>query len=606
MINDGASVLVACRIRWSEKVLAVLCGLAALSGCSVFDSEQAQSLENRKNLSAEDYYETLSRPKPQPASAQLPDPGLPAFYPVGYLPASIGIPEARRVTLSVTEDVPLKDVLYELARKAGVNFKLDTDIKGGINFHARDQKFIDVIRNICSSAGLRYQFDGGFLRIGVDSPYFVNYNVTFLNLLRSGSSQTSISTDVFASGIGNGSSTGEGGTASAPQSSGSADNGSSSVVQSSSSGDFWGVLEANIRYMLNDAYERNDDAAQTQQPILQTEFERERLGIGTLRRTGPKSRLTINRQAGIISVFATQQEHQRIISFLNDLQRRISAQATIEAKIIEVSLNERYKDGINWQTLFENSVNFSASSRFTSPIGNVDISNIAAGEDNAFNIGINSGSFQGFLSLLQTFGTTRTLSSPRVTVINNQPAIMKVAQNQVFFQVQYERTDAIDNTPGRVNTSSKILTVPVGLVMTVQPVIDPVSQKITLAVRPTISRIQDFVNDPAVAIQSGNTVQSQIPIVEVREIDSIVNMDSGQIVLMGGLMQQNSTTDSAGIPGLRNIPVVEKLAEGRDQTTQTSELVILLKAEIADNPQAQAQDIKLYEKFIDDPRPFLF
>jgi type II secretory pathway component GspD/PulD (secretin) len=183
---------------------------------------------------------------------------------------------------------------------------------------------------------------------------------------------------------------------------------------------------------------------------------------------------------------------------------------------------------------------------------------------------------------------------------------MKVAENRVFFQLQFERTDTTTTTAGRVDTSSKILTVPVGLVMAVQPVIDPSSKRITLSVRPTISRINSFVNDPAVSIASDNRVTSQIPVVEVREIDSIVNLESGQVLLMGGLMQQNHSTESSGIPGLRDVPWLEKMLEGHNNSTDLTELVVLLKADVVENTNVQKEDIKVYEKFIDDPRPFLF
>ena len=220
--------------------------------------------------------------------------------------------------------------------------------------------------------------------------------------------------------------------------------------------------------------------------------------------------------------------------------------------------------------------------------------------------------FSSIMNLVQTFGTTRVLSAPRVTVLNNQTAVMKVATNQVYFVTQAQFTTTTNASGASITTNpvytSTPRTVPIGLVMTVQPAIDPAGNLVTMTLRPTISRVVGQVNDPSINLNAAvagvsSPIQSQIPVLAVREMDSVIQLHSGEIAVMGGLMQDSSINADQGVPAASDIPYLGNLFKSRDNQGKTSELVILLRATISDQPAPDAADSNLYSTYSNDPRP---
>ncbi len=191
----------------------------------------------------------------------------------------------------------------------------------------------------------------------------------------------------------------------------------------------------------------------------------------------------------------------------------------------------------------------------------------------------------------------------RLTVQQNQTAILKVAQNQVFFRLFFQTIEQ-DNGNTQTNVNSVIQTVPVGVIMTVQPSINQETDEISLALRPTVTRVVEEVNDPAVAIASNNTVQSQVPVVAVQEIDSVVNCTRARWSVMGGLMSDNSTNQEEGVPLLGQLPVIGYLFKARDDATRKTELVIFLRATILENGGIDPVDADFYQRFGRDRHPF--
>ena len=227
-------------------------------------------------------------------------------------------------------------------------------------------------------------------------------------------------------------------------------------------------------------------------------------------------------------------------------------------------------------------------------------------------IGLQGKTFSSLLKAIEEFGASRTLSSPRLTVMNNQTAILKVAQNQVYFRLNYDQQLNLTVNRESINVSSYIQTVPIGLVMSVQPSIDHDTGDIILSLRPTISRLTHSVSDPAVEIafanaKSHSTVQpkpSLIPVVEVREIDSVLRLQSGEIAVLGGLMEARTTNGTAKLPIAGDLPVVGQLFTASADGDEVVELVILLRASIIDDaPAPDVADQRLYQDYVEDPRP---
>ena len=191
---------------------------------------------------------------------------------------------------------------------------------------------------------------------------------------------------------------------------------------------------------------------------------------------------TIDRSAGLININGTQKQHKAIQTYLERLRKTMLAQVLIEAKVLEVSLDERFETGINWRAVFDQ---ISIGAPLTGGLSPVPgpFNNLATAAGNAFSIALDDNNIDGVISLIETFGTVRTLSNPRVTVMQNNTAVLKVAENQVFFRLEVEREEQEDGTD-LITVSSEINTVPVGVVITVQPSIDVEREIIQMALRP--------------------------------------------------------------------------------------------------------------------------
>jgi type II secretory pathway component GspD/PulD (secretin) len=211
---------------------------------------------------------------------------------------------------------------------------------------------------------------------------------------------------------------------------------------------------------------------------------------------------------------------------------------------------------------------------------------------------------QAVVEAISAFGTVKALASPRLTVLNNQSAVLNVATNVVYFEIDIEQTT--DEGVTDTNVDSQIRNVPEGVIVNVQPSIDLDSRSISMSLRPTITRITQRVPDPAVQFLNVAGVESLIPEVNVQEIDSVIKMRSGQPIVMGGLLQDRSTVVSEGVPGLMEIPMVGGLFRSNNNLIRKTELVILLKATILDGDDGgiSNSDKDLYRRFSEDRRPF--
>lgn len=462
------------------------------------------------------------------------------------------------VSLSVSEHLPLKDVFMELAKQAKINISISPKVNGGIFYQAHKQPAMDVIQEICRSAHLRYEINNKTVRIEPDAPYMKTYNVQYLALSREKKNRISMTTDVFTGIEGNFR---------------DFDNGSSTLLTGNSKLDFWDEFESNLGHILN-PYDEQEG--------------------GTF---------NVHRQAGIVNVVGTQAQHEQVKRFIHDLLYSSQLQVVIEAKIVEVNLKDEFESGVNWNVIKNG---FATQA----PLGALAVPGVfnpaIAPASDVFTIGRTGQSLTALASVLSRFGTVRTLSSPRVTVLNNHTSVLKVATNRVFFKLNYYRDIPTDDNPGFERASSQIQTVPIGLVMVVQPSIDVETGRITMTLRPTISRVISEKNDPAVAILSENRQTSSVPEVQVRELDSVLQMESGDTIVMGGLMEDSSDDKHSGVPGVKDIPVVGSLFGGRSQERNVSELVIFLRATVQQNNVIEEADKRVYEKFTKDPRPLKF
>lgn len=522
------------------------------------------------------------------------------------------------VSISVNQSVPLRDILYELAEQAGYDIELDPNIRGSIIFTARNKPFDVVVKRISSIAGLRYKFEDSFLRVEVDRPYLKTYKVDYLSFVRTNQGSVNTSVSVVSE---------EGSGASA---------GSNYSSSSENTSDFWGELEVNLSQILNGsdvtslktrrdpritAAQRNPEVApvsptqgeggvQVQPPDAVLNVETLPVDSAEEGEDGDAvpTTFSINKQAGMITVYGSERVHKEVTYYLNELRKAVTSQVLVEAKIFEVSLFDEFSNGVQW-TAFSGEFGFSfldvaapfALQEPGTAIGGL----IPATSNTAFEYTGND--FRAFVEALSRFGTVRALASPRLTVLNNQSAILNVATNRVFFEIDLEQQDGTDDNPPTTEIDAEIKSVPEGVLINVQPSVNAKDRTISMLVRPTITRIVGSVPDPSVAFFSGLTgVVSEIPEVNIQEIDTVIKVNSGQPVVMGGLLQDSSESRQESIPVLGELPFVGSAFRKHSDSISKTELIIFLRATIVDNGNdtIHSTDRDLYKMFSGDRRPF--
>ncbi|MEO0348170.1 MAG: hypothetical protein AAF153_02335, partial [Pseudomonadota bacterium] len=500
---------------------------------------------------------------------------LPDIEPIIAKAKAPDIKNDRKVSLAISNDVDVKDVLLEMARLAELDIELDPEITAGIILQVNERPITEVVERICDLANLRYSVDRGVLRIERDRQYFENYHLDFINLVRSNSGSLNVSVGLDSSGDDTGSS----------QSSGS-----SSTIDSSYEGDLWQTIEDNITQIIS--------VSNASTPAVVTAAN----NTASASDTSGTNLININREANTINVYADNRSHKAIKAYLKQVKRYISAQANIEVKIVEVALKDEFKSGIDWQmfkkfagrnssfNLTENPI----SGEFTNGAGNIEFQ-INTENDSLFNI----------VNMLNVFGLTRTLSSPRINAMNNQQAILSFAKNQVYYELDVSNISSTEGNNTSESIDSTLKTVPIGLILNLQPSINPDTDEITMNVRPTISRVVDNVSDPSVSFALTNipaedrsTITNSVPVVEVKEIDSILKVKSGHTMVIGGMMEERSLSYESGLPFASELPIAGNLFKSRNKTTSTIQTIIFIKATIVDSSAAVSEDDKkIYRGF---------
>lgn len=594
------------RLKTLLSILILSLGCMSLSAC---DSVQNITKADREgNMDVQDYRDGMASRIQDSEENTISDfAEIPDLKPYIAPPAD-DTPAMPLVSVSVNQSVPIKDILFELAKQADLDLELDPKITGSIIFTARERPLDQVIERICDVAGLRYTLSDGVMRIEVDTPYHETYKIDYLSYIRKSSGSISNNVSVITS---------EG-----------ADAGSAFSTESESESDFWGEVSANLDQILA---EENSNALRTgSDPQIGvassnpgSSYSTDPGGVlnvqslpvdgnygGGAQQTALKPSYTINKQAGIISVSANDKTQKRVREFLQLVKRSVTSQVLIEAKILEVSLSDQYSAGIDW-----NSVGLLDSDNFNLMMDLEDVNpynfDVETPKD-TFIATITGNDLNALVNAMSRFGVVKALASPRITVTNNQPAILNVATNHVYFEVSVEKNEDDNGNQEDPTIDTEVKSVPVGVLVNVQPSIDLDSDTVTLALRPTISRVSDNVDNIGARIgaqAAGLALPADattVPEVSVQEIDSVVMTRSGQPIVLGGLLQDRVSSDEVGVPLLSEVPMLGSLFKNQSDTVSKTELVILLKATILQKPSdsVHATDKDLYRQFSSDRRPF--
>lgn len=289
----------------------------------------------------------------------------------------------------------------------------------------------------------------------------------------------------------------------------------------------------------------------------------------------PERMVVVSPQAGLVTVRAMPDEIAAIRAFLGQTEQHLQRQVVLEARIIEVTLNDDYQQGINWQnallSLRNTDFNFTTSGITPANAVTAQLGGVTA-------ISFNNADFNGVINLLQTQGNAQVLSSPRVTAMNNQKAVIKVGQDEYFV------TDVTSNTTiagtGATTTSPNISLQPFfsGIALDVTPQIDA-QGAVILHVNPSVTE----TSEQSKTIRfSDDTVVLPLAQSNIRQSDTLIRARSGEIVVIGGLMQTVKSDSVSRTPILGAIPGLGQLFTSKRQIEQKKELVILLKPTVVE------------------------
>ena len=510
------------------------------------------------------------------ATATPPAPAAPkalAARPVQTLPKPVS---EHRFDIN-SDDTPAQAFFMALVDETTHNIVVHPEVRGSISLNLKNVTVPEVLDVVSEVYGYSYRRGtAGYIVFPATLQSRI-FQINYLDLQRSGVSRTRISSgqvsessrsgrqgvaNSVVGGLGGGIGGGEAGRSGSQQVSGSR-------IETNYDADFWTELEDTLGEMVGD---------------------------------DPGHQVVVNSQTGVIVVRAMPEKLRSVGEYLAMIQDIAQRQVVLEAKIVEVRLSDGFRAGINWVAVAQDSGGDTYTFGQTAPppgfsgdaadLGGAPIT-VSPGVQTtgfealtlggAFTMALDIGDFNAFLELLEQQGETRVLSSPRVSTLNNQKAVIKAGTDEFFV------TDVSSNTvTGTSSTTSRDVTLTPffsGIALDVTPQISD-SGEVTLHIHPTVSEVTDQQKNLTV---SGETDVLPLAFSQIRESDSIVKARSGQIIVIGGLMRNSFSDEDFSTPILGKIPGLGNLFRSKRAVEQKTELVILLKPIVVDSDDVWTQ-----------------
>jgi MSHA biogenesis protein MshL len=517
--------------------LLVACVGLTLAGCSgsilrttaATSSEVAQRIDQQL-VAAEEQRQPLP---PQPAqadqSAEISSQLLPALGPRRE--------EDERFDVHASE-IPAAGFFQALVEGTRYNVVVHPGVEAAISLRLNDVTVPEVMKITADLYDLGIRREGRLYRVAPNEVQSRLFPIDYLNFKRQGNSDTRVSSGQVSSARGNnGTNTGDTGTTGETRSL------VGTAISTKTESDFW----QDVRDALEMIVGQNG------------------------------GQVVINPGAGLVMVRANTAELDMVEDYLRRTELIMQRQVVLEAKILEVSLNEGYQQGINWTDLQPDigtvSVGLTGQTIRPDDIGGL------------FSATITENNFSAVIELLGKQGNVQILSSPRISTTNNQKAVIKVGTDEFFVtDIDFNDDNNTANNQGDTTTSVELTPFFSGISLDVTPQISE-DGSITLHVHPSVSEV---VDQKKLITIGERDVTLPLALSTVRETDSVIRAQSGQIVVIGGLIQDRSQDDNSSVPFFSDIPVMGELFKQRNFQSSKSELVILLRPVVTSFSQMQS------------------
>ena len=476
-------------------------------------------------------------------------------------------PRAAQETYTVVvHEVPVKELLFALARDAAIDADIHPSTEGLVTLNAIDRTLDEILDRITRQLAVRHYRRDGVVVVEPDTPVLRSYRIDYVNVERDVRSSSSTATQVAAGGEGEA----------------SLGNNSSTDIDSLSSNRFWETITAAVRGIVaGGGDDRPGGEAASDPEHLEATADHEAEG-------GARGVVIPNPESGLLLVRAPERRHREIQAYLDEVLASARRQVLIEATIVEVELSDRHQAGVDWSRLARDAGVRVQQSLLSGNLVTAPYFLLSYGDGTQ---GDSGRDLSMTVRLLKEFGNVQVLSSPKLVVLNNQTAVLKAIRNIVYFEVNVETASGTGDSPGTASIDTDARTAPEGVMLAVTPHISHAGE-IVLNVRPTITRVNRFVNDPQPELAAAG-VTNPVPELLVREMESVLRLNSGQVAVLGGLMQDNRRIDTDGVPLLSDLGWIGGAFRFRKRDFVKTELVIFIRPRIIRTPSV-TEDLRAF------------
>jgi MSHA type pilus biogenesis protein MshL len=475
------------------------------------------------------------------------------------------------LTLNI-KDSNLREVLLLLTRDSSFSLIMEPGID--VVLPAVDLKNVtleEALKSLLPSINLEYRFEGNLLRVHRPRMQTRIFYLNYIAASRKGKRDMRMSSrSEVGGGSGNSGGGASGGSSGSGKSGSGGGGGSSSenesTIVTSNSAEIWADLQLGLENIIFTAHEAGAS-------VLQVEAG----PIATASRDAAGRRLIINPQAGLIMIHAETPAIEEAAGYIEAVEGSVQRQVLIEARVVEVTLAKNYQMGIDWTALLNPTSHFAGllpgANGVINPSARLSTGSALNQDVNAslgrVQYSIGNGKVGAVIDALSRQGQLRVLSSPHVSAMNNQKAVIRVVREEVFFTQTSTVSQSVGPTVIVQDIQNQI--VPIGVVLDIIPQISPKGE-ITLSINPSIS---ELVEVRTFSSDDGKATSTQ-PVIDRRDLDTVAKVNSGETVLIAGIMRERKSEDVRGVPWLMNLPLIGNAFRRTEQSSARTELVIFI------------------------------